>query len=493
MNNKNYPVFTREQLKIFDGLPSPVLINVLNDEGRMEYAYSNPLLAHSVGYEHEELQQILRKEVFALIYEADRKKTVAARDKVMSGEVVDSITRQVRKDGSFVWILAHLRKVEVDGHIGILFLFSRIQELIGLQDELTQQNAAWNDIIESIPIGVCVFRECNGIRTLLAVNQNLVNVANFAGKQIDNKQRAWTEAELMMLLNKDIFVFCETEDIPIIQKMLEECEDNPLAKSIFRLHGSDMGNVVYIYATCSLKKADDGSKTYYLTFQNVTKEENDRHELFEKQAQLIELSYYDSLTGVKNRNAYNEFVEHCRTNHMQNVGFAFCDLNGLKTINDSVGHYYGDQMIKRFTGIIKEYFDNDSIFRISGDEFVIVCPDTDRFAFRKRMGEVIDRMQSEDNIASIGFVWKEEVSDIPRRTQQAEQLMYLEKQRYYEVSRNISSKHRPQMLEALLQSFEDGCFVMYLQPKTSIDGTKIIGAEALARKTDSNGNIIPPL
>lgn len=492
MNSVDYPVFKREQLKIFDGMPSAVLINIMNDEGNFEYAYSNPFLAKSLGYEHEELQELLRKEVFALIYEADRKKTMIARDKVMSGEIVDSITRQNRKDGSSVWILAHLRKVVIDGRPGLFFLFSRIQELIGLQDELSQKNANLNDIVESIPIGVCVFRDDNGIRTTLAVNQNLVNVANIAGMQVDNKKREWTKAELGMVLNKDLFALCESEDIPMLQDMLQECEEKPLAKATFRLHGSSLGNVVYIYTTCSVKISDDGSKTYYMTFQNATTEENYRKELFEKQSQLFELSYFDSMTGVKNRNAYNDFVEFCRAYKIQNVGFAFCDLNGLKTVNDSMGHYYGDQMIKYFTSILKEFFENDQIFRISGDEFVVVCPDIDRIVFQNRMGEVIDRMQCENNLASIGFIWKKEVSDIPRRTQQAEQLMYVEKQRYYEISKNIKSKHRPQMLEALLQNFEDGRFVMYLQPKTSIDGSKIIGAEALARKIDINGDIVPP-
>lgn len=492
MDSANYPIFTKEQLNIFDGLPSAVLINVINDKGEVEYGYSNPFLATSLGYEHEELQELLRKEAFALIYEADQKKTITARDKVMMGQIVDSISRQKRKDGSFVWILAHIRRIVVDGRIGMLFLFSRIQELIGLQDELAQKNEAWNDIVESIPIGIWVFREDNGVRTTLSVNKNLVNVADSAGSQIDYRHREWTEAEIGMLLNQDLFAFCENEDIPLVEKMLQECETAPLAKTVFRLRGSSMGNTVFIYSTCSVKKDEDGSKTYYVTFQNVTKEENYRHELFKKQAQLYELSYYDSMTGVKNRNAYNEFVRLCRKNKIQNVGFAFCDLNGLKLINDSLGHLYGDQMIKHFTGILKEYFNVDNVFRISGDEFVIVIPNIDRLAFQNKMGEVIDRMQEEDNLASIGFVWKKEVSDIPRRTQQAEQLMYIEKQRYYEANRNISSKHRPQMLESLLQSFEEGRFVMYLQPKTSIDGTRIIGAEALARQIDKDGKIIPP-
>jgi len=463
-----------------------------DDNGIPKYAYSNPFMADSLGYTHEEFKALLKEDCFAAIYDADRDKTASARNSVLEGEIVDSISRQKKKDGSFVWILAHIRKVNVDGHRGMLFLFSRIQELIGLQNELAEKNDAWNDIIKSIPIGLWVFRSDRGVRTTISINSNLVNLANYLGKQLDSRKREWTEAEIAMLLNQDLYAFCDDEDKHLVDKMLIECENSIMASCVFRLHGSTKKNTVYIFTTCACKKAEDGSKTYYVTFQNATENERGRIELSEKQEKLYELSYFDALTGVKNRNAYNEYADFCRKNRMYNVGFAFCDLNGLKKVNDTLGHNYGDRMLLQFTDIVKEYFDVNQIYRISGDEFVVICPDIERIEFVNRMGAIIDKMQEEDNLASVGFIWKTNASDVMRRTQQAEQIMYVEKQRYYESNRNISSKHRPQILEALLESFDKGEFVMYLQPKTSIDGSKIIGAEALARKIDSNGNIIPP-
>lgn len=491
MDNIVYPVFSREQLHIFDNMPSGVLV-IARDGEALKYVYSNPFLAESLDYTHEEFKALLTENCFAAIYEADMDKSSSARTEVLSGKIVDSISRQKKKDGSFVWILAHIRRIEIDGCVGMFFLFSRIQELIGLQNDLSQKNDVWNDIIKSVPIGLWVFRADNGVRTTLSINDTLVNVANAAGAQIDNRNREWTEAEIAMLLNQDLYAFCENEDIHLVDKMLAACEKKPIASCIFRLRGSSRGNTVYIYTTCATKKSEDGSRTYYVTFQNVTKEETNRHKLYEKQELLYQMSYYDALTGVKNRNAYNEFVHTCKENVVCNVGFAFCDLNGLKQINDTLGHTYGDRMIIRFTEIVKEYFEIDNIFRISGDEFLIIVPGIMRSDFQDRMDALIEKMQEADNLASIGYVWKNDATDITRRTQQAEQLMYVEKQRYYEASRYVNSKHRPRILESLLKEFEEGRFVMFLQPKTSIDGTKIIGAEALARRIDEDGTVIPP-
>lgn len=499
MEERNCPKYTKEQLHIFDDLPSGVLINLGDPVNGIRYAYSNPFLANYLGYTHEELEKLLQEDAYALIYEADCEKTRHVRESVLRGEIADSISRQKKKDGSFVWILAHVRSIEVDGRGGMIFLFSRIQELIGLQNELSKKSEEWEDIVQSVPIGLMVFKIEHGITTTLSINNPMLQLANSVGSQLDSKKREWSEAELSMIFNQDIYAFCENEDIPTIKEMMEESKTKEVTFCIFRLRGSSMGTPVYLFVTCASKEIGEDSRMYYVTYQNVTAAENQRLELMEKQKELIkkqtqlyDMSYYDALTGVKNRNAYNEYSEKTRLNRMRNVGFAFCDLNGLKLTNDTLGHYYGDQMIQRFTTILREYFDNESIYRLSGDEFVIILPNITKESFHKKMYVLLERIRNEENIASVGYIWKQSASDIQRRTAQAEKIMYVEKQRYYETSRAISSKHRPRFLESLLQEFENGRFLMYLQPKTSIDDSKVVGAEALARKINSAGKLVPP-
>ncbi len=86
-------------------------------------------------------------------------------------------------------------------------------------------------------------------------------------------------------------------------------------------------------------------------------------------------TYIDSLTGVKNRTAYLEYVEKLEKNiNIGDGGFAvvMLDLNGLKRINDDLGHDKGDMTIKKAAEIIKETFAGEQVFRIGGDEFVVL-------------------------------------------------------------------------------------------------------------------------
>ena len=491
LDQPDCPHFTLDQLSIFDTLPSGVLVNVDNGKGGLKYAYSNPFLAHSLGYQHEEFKELLTKSCFAAIYEADRQKTINARAAVMSGKIVDSVSRQNKKDGSFVWILAHIRMIDLDGKQGMLFLFSKIENLIGLQDKLSEKNKEWSDILNTVPIGLLVFKEENGQRTTLSVNSSLIKFANSVGSLIDSRKRHWTEAELSMIWNQDIYSFCEYDDIQFVVKMLKDSEKEQVTKCTFRLRGSK-NNPVYIYATCASKASGENSRTYYVTYQNVTEEEHRQRELIKQQEQLYTMSYYDALTGVKNRNAYNKLIESTAKDSLKNGGFVFCDINGLKKTNDSLGHYYGDKLIKYFAEILKETFETDNIYRLSGDEFLIIVPDTEGDSFLETMKYLTMRVDGEGSIASIGYIWKENTIDIQKRVTEAEQLMYVEKQKYYEEHKSIDSKHRPFMLNSLLKDFDENRFVMYLQPKISIDGTKVIGAEALARKIDADGTIMLP-
>lgn len=61
--------------------------------------------------------------------------------------------------------------------------------------------------------------------------------------------------------------------------------------------------------------------------------------------------------------------------HPVPVGVAFADLNGLKYLNDTYGHEYGDQALRHLAEVSMEYFAKDQLYRVSGDEFVIICPE----------------------------------------------------------------------------------------------------------------------
>lgn len=205
---------------------------------------------------------------------------------------------------------------------------------------------------------------------------------------------------------------------------------------------------------------------------------------------LTKKSYQDPLTGLNNRLAYDEMLDHLRRKEFP-VGVGFLDINGLKWINDTLGHDMGNKVIQKICTILNEHIEQQYIYRISGDEFVMIWPDVDYKVFMSAAKKLEAALFAEKNIASFGFVWgKEEDTGIAVR--KAEKAMQTAKNKFYAANAELKDS-RPGYLDALLQEFRDSTFIPYLQPLYSIQYNRVYGAEVLVRKIDPHGNIHTPV
>lgn len=205
---------------------------------------------------------------------------------------------------------------------------------------------------------------------------------------------------------------------------------------------------------------------------------------------LTKKSYQDPLTGLNNRLAYDEMLDHLRGKEFP-VGVGFLDINGMKWINDTLGHDMGNKVIQKICTILNEHIEQQYIYRISGDEFVMIWPDVDYKVFMSAAKKLEAALFDEKNIASFGFVWgKEEDTGIAVR--KAEKAMQTAKNKFYAANAELKDS-RPGYLGALLQEFRDSTFVPYLQPLYSIQYNRVYGAEVLVRKIDPHGNIQAPV
>ena len=146
------------------------------------------------------------------------------------------------------------------------------------------------------------------------------------------------------------------------------------------------------------------------------------------------LAYRDPLTGVKNKLAYletlSEIENGIKNGSVKEFGVAVFDLNGLKAINDTLGHEAGDKYIKDGCMLICHQFEHSPVFRIGGDEFVVILRDGDyenREALNQAFREQIDENQAKDLVVvSSGMAvfipgLDEEYNDVFKR---ADELMY---------------------------------------------------------------------
>lgn len=138
---------------------------------------------------------------------------------------------------------------------------------------------------------------------------------------------------------------------------------------------------------------------------------------------LAEMSNTDSMTGLRNRRAYELKLEEVLDQNW--VGVVFADLNGLKRENDINGHKAGDEMIVSFAKLLTKYFDEKEVFRISGDEFVVLSTDKSNYLYNYEKF----KLELKDE-AAIG-IGEGKGMDIDMVIGTSEKNMYQDKREYY--------------------------------------------------------------
>ncbi|MBR6089089.1 MAG: GGDEF domain-containing protein, partial [Anaerolineaceae bacterium] len=101
----------------------------------------------------------------------------------------------------------------------------------------------------------------------------------------------------------------------------------------------------------------------------------------EEQIEAVRIASHDALTGMKNRNLYiaekKRIDSSISEGNAEPFALAFCDMNDLKMINDTCGHAEGDEAIKQACRTICNIFKHSPVFRVGGDEFVVILRNTD--------------------------------------------------------------------------------------------------------------------
>ncbi len=250
---------------------------------------------------------------------------------------------------------------------------------------------------------------------------------------------------------------------------------------------------------------DDQAAGIYIMFRDITTEKRAKE-------QIYHLAYHDELTGLPNRRMFDRLLAQRIDSAMaQQTGFAIMvlDIDRFKLINDSLGHTYGDQLLKDVCGRIQRCMDGfeATLARMGGDEFTLLF-DGHRI---EQMQELAERIVAalglpyrlKDNdfyvTASIGIaLYPDHGTDAVQLLKNADMAMYEVKNRGKNGFRFFSSELNSQLqsrveIEAdLRKALERKELSLHYQPQIRTEDDAMIGVEALVRWMHPVKGVVSP-
>jgi len=233
-------------------------------------------------------------------------------------------------------------------------------------------------------------------------------------------------------------------------------------------------------------------------------------ELDRKNDQLQHMALHDNLTGLPNRTLLADrmkqvLLQSARNN--QPFALFLLDLDRFKEVNDTLGHQFGDELLKMVSNRLSDSIrENDSIARLGGDEFAVLLPQTDANGAVLCANRILQAMEAHYSIndvsteskASIGIALYPNHGDSAEALMQfADVAMYQAKKSQtgyaiYDPKQNTHSVRRLQLMNDLRKAIDNNEITAYYQPIISSSLNRVASVEALARwKHPELGNISP--
>lgn len=189
-------------------------------------------------------------------------------------------------------------------------------------------------------------------------------------------------------------------------------------------------------------------------------------ENIDNQETIDEMATVDMLTGLLNRNRYEDDLKRYQKEAKIPDACIFVDVDGLHDLNNSLGHAAGDEMLCFVAKAVRRTFDSANTYRIGGDEFLIFVFDKDAEEIEAGIDEIKAEVEANDYHVSIGVEYSIVNRTMDGIVAEAEKHMYEEKREYYRLHKNVGKERQMnRKLEKILQEKRDmDMFLSLLAP-----------------------------
>ena len=359
---------------------SPIGIYIVQD-GKFQFV--NPQFEKLTGYRKEEL---LGEDALMVVFQDDRDMVIQNAFKILQGRrSFPCEFRCVTKKGELRWVLETYTPIWYKGKRAVLGNYIDITEYKRVEEELRASNQRLHDMIEFLPDATFVIDR-------------------------EKKVIAWNRAieEMTGVLKEDILgrgdyayavPFYGTQRPVLVDLIFNSDRETEMRYEYVKATGTTLFAEVYIPSLFEGKGAFLWVKASPLydssgNFIGAIESMRDVTERKRTEEQLKYLSLHDPLTGLYNRTYFEEEMNRIGDGRCDPVGIIVCDVDGLKFVNDTLGHDVGDSLLVAAAGVIEESFrESDMVARIGGDEFAILLPNSSEKALEMASDRIRENVE----------------------------------------------------------------------------------------------------
>lgn len=350
----------------------------LKTDHYVQYKSERSFCELSIALEGEDFFNQLRKDALSVIYKDD----IELITKALTREV---LLKELDDYGVFS-LTYRLNTMTGPQYVKLIAVYSDKMHLVisvtNVDAQMRREMELRNKVSKSEVYGQIVMALAERYDALYMVDLTTDHFAQYKAERVYSELSVAVEGEdFFNQLQKDAETVIYKEDFPLIRAALEresllrELDENGLLTISYRLNSPKGPLYVSLVAVYS-------DKTHVvISVTNIDAQVRREQKIREEASLAFERARRDDLTGIKNKNAYGEFEkkidEQIRAGEDVEFAIAICDVNGLKTVNDTQGHMAGDKYIKTASKLVCETFKHSPVFRVGGDEFVAILRGSD--------------------------------------------------------------------------------------------------------------------